>query len=35
MKALMFSFASNIPRNETGDGFYKIATMKGQFVLIG
>ena len=35
MKALFYSFASKIQKNPTGDGFYKISTMKGQFVLIG
>lgn len=34
MKALFFSQASKLARNPTGDGFYKISTMKGQFVFI-
>lgn len=34
MKALFVSFSSTVPRNPTGDGFYKIATMKGQFVFV-
>lgn len=35
MKALFYSQALPLAKNPTGEGFYKISTMKGQFVLIG
>jgi hypothetical protein len=35
MKALFYSQALSLQKNPTGEGFYKISTMKGQFVLIG
>lgn len=34
MKALFVSFSTSTARNATGDAFYKIVTMKGQFVFI-
>lgn len=35
MKALFVSFSNSTARSTTGDGFFKIVTMKGQFVFIG
>lgn len=35
MKALFYNQALSLPKNPTGEGFYKISTMKGQFVFIG
>lgn len=35
MKSLFVSFGANTKKNPTGEGFYKILTMKGQFVFIG
>ncbi len=35
MKGLLFSQGQPTKRTATGDAFYKICTMKGQFVFIG